>query len=155
MCLNCTLKGRLHEGVEDILERGKRRSKQLVRSPKKKKPNKSPEKVTKTEKVKENAEEKSSNQKTIQDKLDSTIEAVVKPPEVSEKENVEIPVSEMDATENVADVSEIQTPAEETTEWDCNTSIESTDFKLVLSPEHSAESGSGKLLILFVLHTGC
>lgn len=34
---------------------------------------------------------------------------------------------------------------EEVMEWDCNTSIESTELKL--SPEHSAESESGKYLL--------
>lgn len=108
----------MNESIDDILERNKKRSKQLVRSPKKRRANKSP---TKLEKVKENTEDKLCNEKTVEDRG-------------NDSENAGADTS----------VSEANPPVEESGEWDYNTTLESVDIKLHLSPEHSAESGSGK-----------
>lgn len=118
----------------------------MVRSPKKRRPNKSPEKVTKTEKInKESAQNKSDVQKAVQEKENIVVDTTVKPQATtSEKENVETPVVETQVTEVVEKIEE-KPPAEVTKEWDGNTSLEVVDIRLNLSPDHSAESGSGKL----------
>lgn len=143
------LKGRLHnESEEDVLEGGKKRSKQVLKSPKKKKINKATDKNTKTEKSR-NTEDKSLIQKAAEEKLDDTINSVIKlynadEDEAKSEEVVTTDEPSVTTTNENSDVRicEVKPIVEEVTEWDCNTSIESVDIKL--SPEHSAESGSGE-----------
>lgn len=138
------LKARVHnESEEDVLEGSKRRSKQIVKSPKKKKIKKSPEKTIKIEKSKEKIENKSVSQ---EEKLNETIDSVIKLYESGEtKGTEEIALAGGENEINDSNTNQIK-PVEEATEWDCTMSVESVDVKH--SPEHSAESGSGKFLLI-------
>lgn len=130
-----------NESEEDILEGTKKRSKQIVRSPKKKKIKKSPEKTIKIEKLKDKVEFKTVNQKAVEEKLNETIDSVIKLYESGETERTEeIALADAENETNDLQSSQIK-PLEEITEWDCNLSV---DVKH--SPEHSTESGSGKFL---------
>lgn len=126
-------------------EGGKKKTKQLTKSPRKRKVNKSLEKVIKMEKGKESTEEKRMSQKASEEKLNDTIDSVIKlyeADDVKEMECENCTEANKQNTGTDATVNEIKPPVEEIAEWDCNTSIESIDVKQ--SPEHSAESGSGK-----------
>lgn len=94
---------------------------------------------------KENAEDKHSNQKPIQDRFSSTVDST-KPHETNEKESEKVAVTENEGTESKTDVIEIESSATKETEWSCSVPMEAVDTKLNLSPDHSAESSSGMLL---------
>lgn len=86
---------------------------------------------------------------TTEKKINVVIDAVVNnvEPDQSEKVASEKPVEsvEQNAEHTTSDssVNEIKPAAgDEVTEWDCNTSIESTELRL--SPEPSADSESGE-----------
>lgn len=179
LCFIITSKSRSHDGSEDTTERGKRKAKQLVRSPKKRRPNKSPEKVTKTEKsTKEITESKSDTQKSSVQEKESTVvtvdsvAAVVKPQEnttttivttttttttaatntttaaaattIAKEKIEEVSTVEAQVMTDSVVVAEVKTPTQGTSKCDENPSMESFELRLSLSPEHSAESGSGK-----------
>lgn len=122
---------------DDEAECGKKRPRQ-ARAPRKKKVKKAPEKSTKITKTV--TEQKSSS--TIQQKLDNIIDAAIKGDEV--KDEV---IEKTSGTENTTSDSSLNetkpSQADETAEWDCNTSVESIELRL--SPEPSAGSESGNV----------
>lgn len=138
-----TKDGTNYDTEDETAECNKKRTRQLGKSPRKKKPNKPAEKNAKNDVL------KSRMSPTTEKKINVVIDAVVNNVEADEGDKIELekPATNIEqSTENTtsdSSVNEIKpTAGEEVMEWDCNTSIESIELRL--SPEPSADSESGK-----------